>query len=517
MKRNNLTTAILAGITGVAGIASVSNAVNLNPDGTGQVLVYPYYTVNNGLDTLISVVNTTDQSKAIKVRFLEGRNSRECLDFNIFLSPYDVWVAALTATNATPLFSGSSHEGQETVHIKAYDNSCIDPAVIATTGYEFLPYGYDPGDNGSLADGYDNQGLNLSRCTEGHFEMIDMGDITDAATQAGVKHGTNGKPADCSVPIGNFSVGEIWDAVTVPAVAATGIDVSSGGIFGSVAIVDSTGGTAIAYNADAISGYALTEKITDPGDLRPSLSSGDDFFSHIFDNKGNAIDDEWNQSTVQAISAVYMHDSIYGEYVLDNGINAKTEWVVTFPTKTFYVDSLNAIGPTPYEPFTENLTKEAGSCEVYTFEYYDREEQVPDARLVGRPPSPRPPGVGSTDAVFCWETNVLEFENSTRSSGDSIVLGSKNTTHFSTQSVAEQAATTTTPAVSAAYFTEGWIAIHFAQSTDDNDDGTVYTGLPVTGFAVQSFARGNLTDDEGNLVKANYAGLFQHRYSRSIN
>ena len=95
MKRKTLTNALLAGVAGVAGIANISNAVNLNPDGLGEVLIYPFYTVNGGNDTLLSVVNTTDSVKAVKVRFVESKNSREVLDFNLYLSPYDVWTGAV--------------------------------------------------------------------------------------------------------------------------------------------------------------------------------------------------------------------------------------------------------------------------------------------------------------------------------------------------------------------------------------------------------------------------------------
>src|SRR6201996_4698031 len=102
MKRNSLTTAVVAGIAGVAGFAGLANAVNLNPDGVGQVLIYPYYTVNAGQDSLFSVVNTDPvNGKAVKVRFLEGYNSREVLDFNVFLSPNDVWTTAVSAVSAT--------------------------------------------------------------------------------------------------------------------------------------------------------------------------------------------------------------------------------------------------------------------------------------------------------------------------------------------------------------------------------------------------------------------------------
>ena len=37
-------------------------------------------------------------AKAVKVRFLEGKNSREVLDFNLYLSAKDVWTAAIIPT-----------------------------------------------------------------------------------------------------------------------------------------------------------------------------------------------------------------------------------------------------------------------------------------------------------------------------------------------------------------------------------------------------------------------------------
>jgi hypothetical protein len=102
MNRKNLTSAVLAGLAGVAGIAATAQAVNINPDGLGQVLIYPYYTVNGGNVTLLSVVNTTENAKAVKVRFNEGLNTREVLDFNLYLSPFDVWTAALFNDDGTP-------------------------------------------------------------------------------------------------------------------------------------------------------------------------------------------------------------------------------------------------------------------------------------------------------------------------------------------------------------------------------------------------------------------------------
>ena len=94
--------ALFSALTGVGALAmaGAANAVYVNADGLGQALVYPYYTVRAGNTTLLSVVNTTTQAKAVKVRFLEGKNSQEVLDFNLFLSAKDVWTGLIAPTTA---------------------------------------------------------------------------------------------------------------------------------------------------------------------------------------------------------------------------------------------------------------------------------------------------------------------------------------------------------------------------------------------------------------------------------
>src|SRR4030095_7791585 len=98
---------------GTLGFAGAVQAVNVNSDGLGQALIYPYFTTQSvggtsaAYNSLLSVANSTASAKAVKVRFIEGRASQEVLDFNLFLSAKDVWTAAVipftdTAGNATP-------------------------------------------------------------------------------------------------------------------------------------------------------------------------------------------------------------------------------------------------------------------------------------------------------------------------------------------------------------------------------------------------------------------------------
>ena len=161
MNRKNLTAAVLAGLAGAAGIASTAQAVNMNPDGLGQVLIYPYYTVNGGNVTILSVVNTTGQGKAVKVRFLEGMNSVEVLDFNLYMSEYDVWAGAIIP------------DGNDGAALTVTDTSCTVPTIEGQDDQtqEFLTLAYAGGVLNPEGDGGPK---GRDRLTEGYFEMIEM-------------------------------------------------------------------------------------------------------------------------------------------------------------------------------------------------------------------------------------------------------------------------------------------------------------------------------------------------------
>ena len=184
---------------GVAGIANMASAVNLNPDGLGQVLLYPYYTVNGHQQTLLSVVNTdTVNGKAVKVRFLEGYNSREVLDFNLFLSPADVWTANVFALAD----AGISGDGAA---IFTTDKTCTAPSFTegplsnGSSYQHFLNYAYS-GTNSDTGPTTDD------RTREGHFEMIEMSDIVGGALLGDIKH-VNGVPPGCSKAEAAFEAG----------------------------------------------------------------------------------------------------------------------------------------------------------------------------------------------------------------------------------------------------------------------------------------------------------------------
>ena len=123
-----LASAVLAAVSLVA--SSGAFAVNLSPQGTGQVLLFPYYTVNANQDTYFSVSNQGGFPQVLKVRFNEGRNGRPVLDVDVVLKPHDAWTAAISV---------DAGGGAKLV---TTDDSCTRPAIPAG-GIAFTASGYD--------------------------------------------------------------------------------------------------------------------------------------------------------------------------------------------------------------------------------------------------------------------------------------------------------------------------------------------------------------------------------------
>lgn len=494
MKKNSLNTAVLASLAGIAGIANISSAVNINTDGTGQVLIYPYYTVNANNQTLLSVVNTTNRGKAVKVRILEGRNSQEVLDFNLFLSREDVWTAAiLNLGNATA--PGS---------IITFDTSCTAPAFSSdgtstASGVPFVNFRNFQYINDTAG------GTGLDRTREGHVEILEMatltGDLEAAITH---KSGTD-KPFDCdAVAAGSGPLFTFTAAANTP----------SGGLFGGGAVINIANGTYTNYSATALDGFWATDEVgyTTPDNILPSLSNARPQ-SLVFSN-GRVISSTWGSAAVgaptdpgqriDAVSAVFMADTFLNEYTTETGIAASSEWVVTFPTKRFYVDRAVVI-----PPFT---TRYAGgqACDPISIQSWNREEFTTVTPVGFSPPQ------GTTVPNICFETNVLTFNQTITNqlngtSSPSKILGSVLSRNISTPRILGAAGNGTQA---------GWTRINLTQSGGTAGAPRVmrqsvenhrFVGLPVSGFWAVSIENNNATPG----VKGFYGGAYNHRNSRS--
>ncbi|MGZ5032672.1 MAG: hypothetical protein ACXWAC_05695 [Usitatibacter sp.] len=504
-KRKALFTAVLAGL----GSVGTAEAVFLNPNSTGQVLVFPYYTVQtaagNSWNTYLSVVNTTTRPKIVKVRVLEGKTSAEVLDFNLYLSANDMWTAAIIPSDAT---AGS------VARMITADASCTNPVgnlPVANGGEPFRNFQYATGSD-SLP------GTGLDRTREGYVEMIEMGTLT-GAWAAAVTHSA-GVPANCAVVRGQ---------VLTP----SSIESPQGGLVGTGTLINVNSGMDAGYKADALEAWRSTPFYTDAGFTTPSLQDANPTSSVVINAGGIGATFASTQITAyrsdflltsgvaagaRAVASLYMHTQVLNEYVLDTASASLTDWVLTQPLKRVFVNNL-----TVAQPYSNVLTA-SGACETIGFTYFNREEG--SATAAGADFSPLP--LGGTPNSICWESNVLSIRNgaahmpAATTPPTSGVLGSVNVTNVNVT----------------ATFQNGWGQLTFTgagasglgmgssggERADLSGIGPIpaptagavtFFGLPVTGFMIRTLKNGNLTCGTAT-CQGNYGSLFNHSYRNTI-
>jgi hypothetical protein len=457
-------------LTLAAAAASMpSSAVSVDPRGLGQVLLFPYYTVRSAASgtysTLFSIANTTDDAKVVRVRFREGRNGRDVTNFDVYLAPNDSWAAAVVdQANGAGLITN--------------DASCTNPPLAgATPTVSFNNYAY----SGASADGADTS---LDRTREGYFEVFDLGVVRDPAVLAALQ-----QPRDCTA------------ARAVRLSNGTSITTPTGGLMGSASIVNVGAGTLYGYDAVALTRFTAVPLYGPVPGPQPALSEVNPKTSRVLDADG-AHDATWDVSKganpADPVSAVLMADRVLNTYVLDPVTQSGTDWVVTMPTKTFYVPTGNAA---PTSLFEHGFTA-AGAADdfdnvadcvssplpTYGTNVFDREGRTPRGQCFVLPPAPLGLDVP-------WTANVLTFNGSR-------VLGSALSTDVGT------------------LFPNGWMKIspydygpgsaHRLVSTDTPP--VVIHGLPMIGFMANDYVNGTLMVD-GRNVLSNYSATSVHRYT----
>ena len=95
---------VVMGLTGTMALAaSYTDHVKIAPNGKGDMLLFPWYIADaSGWETKLTVTNT-DQVYSVVAKLVvrESFNSKELLDFLIYLSPADVWTGTLRYDAAT--------------------------------------------------------------------------------------------------------------------------------------------------------------------------------------------------------------------------------------------------------------------------------------------------------------------------------------------------------------------------------------------------------------------------------
>lgn len=520
-RKRSLALALAAAGVGTIGMMTNAVAVQLADDGLGEVLIGPYFTTNGGYKTLFHVTNTSDKAVAYKIRLRDTKNSRDCRDFNVILSPRDMWTASIELG----LSDGTDPTSALVPRIWTNDNSCTSPTLplsdrggrsIALTSLD-----YDGGTD-AANDGAVNADDVIDRCREGYIEIIEMGTsdsegVVDSYFEAALHDTITGIPADCGKIATDFnSTAKILSDVSpefdepenVLKGAYTLVSTTTGQGFGGDAV---TLANFFSPAATGIDGASPNDLIFAAGDLLPNLSQSQPKTS-VITNVNNVIPgvliDNWDPTLnkgADPVSAVLMRANVINEWSTNPGFGSNTDWAVTFPTKSFYVDVAanddliaQALANPPFTNlFNENNSignqerRTANSCDEVGITSWDREEKTVVIEK-GFSPKPRDGEAGK----LCFEANVITFN-----AGN--VLKSNFSNNVDTKTALGKF---------------GWTELNLTESNASKVGLTslpsslggskTYQGLPVVGFAVLNRSTGK--------TSTNYGALFDHAYTRQL-
>jgi hypothetical protein len=445
--------------TASAGYAGITNAQDLAGNtGLGDLAIVPYYSVNNDTNTGIIVINTSTNTQVVKVRMRRALDSMDALDFNVVLSPNDVWTGYLTEE----AFDGSEFAD---IRFVTNDASCVVPDFTVANsngrgGYFTMPEIYREG------------------AESGYIEIMAMGQPADEAQPIAVDalHATSGAtkgiPADCDRVRDNFFRGTTANDYYVSTAAALAAPVTRNrGVINSAltwqrttdtataaplpnSYVDSDnvlkvsyflkdGDTGIEFGNDAvhIEDFMLGASITNQrvgineGDLQgfdhPDLDGGAPT-SNLIDGGAGADGD-----IAPTGAYAFLREALGAAFVINDwskntsedgtAFTVDTDWVITTPGQYLmtnqggFIDSLEEGGApclASLTPGIDNYDPVTGAnCDfrdiplTVSAQAWDREEferDVPEDDLVVSPTPPIPPNVPGT---FQQEVNVIQWGN----------------------------------------------------------------------------------------------------------
>jgi hypothetical protein len=516
LARAKLAAAIGTALTAVALSAPVM-AVSHSDTGLGEVGLIPYYTTRDGYVTNISVVNTSAvYVAAFKIRFLEGANSRDARDFNVFLSPNDVWTATVSLgedgvpfiqtadTSCTAPWNSANRETGFVVVGETEDGREVKQMDFTNIAYSDPPRSIFPVDGGPTT---------IERAQEGHVEIIAMG-VADpefsALARLAVHPGqqcadlarvyapvnntivvTGSGPLECHTDTaflpgdivgGNDAFrAEFCEPLNVLKVSADLMSVEQGVSSGlPISMLSNF------FNPNTVEdpvAPAPQDLMDQPEFPTPNLDLADPPLSTQVAN-GDVVEEEFFTSRpVNAVSSLFAATDVINEYAIGGAADAQNAWVVTFPTKHLYVDTFYSAIPNPFQRMFAG-----SSCVTVNFDYFDRDERGPSTPPGEILPSP-PPIFETPSNSICEEAQTINFS-------DSALLGSQ---HNYVVPLEDD-------------FTSGWMRLGFPEAgVITSDANRVFSGLPVIGFSLKTLDNG-----VAGPFALNYGIISAHAYLRNI-
>lgn len=339
----------LQGMLFAAGLSAAfaAPAVMLGQRDQGQALIFPYYSVNAGNTTLLTLSNNGDRGKVVQLRVAEGEIGETALVTNLYLAGRDSWSAAI------------ARDGDRVV-LLSDDASCVLPALSQAVPQQ-------PGRRLQQLLVAGGPGA-VERVAEGWVEAIEVASVVPNTATDRALGNVVGEGRNCAALAAAWTApGGYWAGQPLRDLANP-----RGGLSGYTAVINVAAGTF--FGATAV---ALDEFRVDPDDRpRGSIASvvrhflptvqqsltladtlsepqGRSVSAQVFaDNRRMELSYPLERA-IDAVSAVLAASEVSTDFDTRGALGATTSLVQLFPTKRFYTNpALLPPGTTaPLPPF----------------------------------------------------------------------------------------------------------------------------------------------------------------------
>lgn len=467
-------------------------------DGYGTALVVPYYSVQNGNATLLNIVNADPVvGKAVKVRFRGAERSDDVFDFQVFLSPGDVWAANI------------SQGADGRARLTTQDNSCTLPANV---NQPFVTLRLPGADSAARAAG----------TREGYIEIITMGDIipdgNSLQTQlfTATKHVNGVAPCTPNIlqSIVSGDVNNLNASNDENGAAPRLGEFAASTVYANATIINVDEAAAWGFNAVPLDGASFLSSSSTPGTrywsqaATPFVGALENVTLDAVFLSGAVTPAQYDfpdlstprfadasppeQYGLITLLGIGVSTTFSNEFITDEAVFASTDWLFSMPTRRYGVEGR------PYEggvvhpdasgdidvggdgrgvlfPFAEFLDEESGCLAVTDLDVFDREERTVTTGVVVSP--------GETvQPLLCGEVAVTSFNRAgaTRSGA----LGAELTLND-----------VTVP------YADGHANIIFIRTVEDFD-----YGLPIIAMSFVKASNGG-----SGAANMNFGGVWKHR------
>jgi len=420
-KKSHLAAALALGLA-----AGGVQAANVTAEGIGELIYIPYYSTIGNQETNFRLVNTSEQTVTLKVMFREGRSSLEVLDFNVTMSPHDVWSGSIQGVGAT------------NARITTSDTTCTSPDKNKWVRNSNGSYSADFRIRGGIS-GNPNEGYVVVRV----LGVSDISTNTVNSVPYLAKH-VNGTPRDCGAIDWGYAnafdsiKGQFIEPMNVLAASASLVDAANGLATSIPVTVLANVNNPDASGIDGLGNYGVN--IITTADTETLETEADDFAVVFEGDTGIASSDSFaTGSGHEDITAALMQDTVINSFDVTN-----SSWVVTFPTKRAHGTGAVAPFSAPYP--------QSGLVEISP-SYTDDEEFAFSAETQFSPAESIP------TINLPNEVNVLTFNGNN-------LLGSSLTTNLPIDN----------------RVTKGWLNLAFTNDRALSGSTITLDGLPAIGF-----------------------------------